>query len=220
MARVTKSILGEVRGKVGKEVRKIRNGKAYVASAPSKYTMCNEPHIVEQRNLFKVNGKFSSAVINIEILKKIWEREKAPATNAYNKISSVNYYLCSPERPTEENIISPAGYKLPVKNVKYYYDRIEFELNGINNSKDEEKFIYTFLNCCYEPKRKRNEYFILNKIIEEKDKPEAKLILFFDEKLKSQNNNYKKMIIYLAEVIVNKKEEIVSWSSTFSREFE
>ena len=69
MASIKKNILGEVRGKVGDKVFKIRDNKGYVASAPSTYSMSNSPSAIANRDIKKVTGKFSSMVYNVEILK-------------------------------------------------------------------------------------------------------------------------------------------------------
>jgi hypothetical protein len=79
MAVLKKNVLGEVRGKIGNIVGKIRNGKHYIASVPSQYTMSRLPHEVDKRNRFRVNGIFAKAIRENELLYSIWHKEKAPA---------------------------------------------------------------------------------------------------------------------------------------------
>ena len=198
MARVTKNILGEVRGKVGNEVRKIRNRKPYVASMPSGYRMSNEPHVVEQRNLFKINGKFASMVYSDDLLKEIWtkaEIKNIKATTAFNKVSSINYHLFKDNQATECNIITPGGFKLPVKNVKCLKNNIEVSFGKTGIKRGEKRFNYLMFIWCENPGGKSEEYYTYCKISRGVDKPQTSIIFQFDEDINLKINNYNDKMI-------------------------
>jgi hypothetical protein len=132
--------------------------------------MSDEQHVVEQRNLFKINGKFSGKVYSFDIFKEIWgktELKNIKATTAFNKISSVNYGLFKDGRATENNLITPGGFKLPVKNIKFSGDRIEINFKKIRTKTEEKRFFYFGLIWFENPERIRKDYCAYSKILKE-----------------------------------------------------
>lgn len=217
MARLEKKVLGEIRGRIGDVVVKVRNGKQYIASRPSKYTMSKAPHEVDKRNRFKVNGLFAKAINDNNFLYSIWDKEKAPATSAYNKICKINFKLCNINRPSAQNLITPGGFNLPVESFSYFSNKVETELNPFDVLPGEKSVIFILLICFYEPVMNEADYFTI-KIIEDYDMDELKLTFNFNITEKQIASAYKNRIAYLAAVTQDGTGNILRWSETVSRE--
>ena len=218
MAQLNKKVIGEIRGKVGGIVVKVRNGKQYIASTPSHYTMSNEPHEVDKRNRFKVNGLFAKAVKESEILYRAWEKEKAPATTAYNKICKVNFKLCETNRPTEKNLITPGGFNLPITTVESYEDRIEVEIGQFDLNDKEIRIIFVMLISFFNSVTGKNKYFDMG-LIRNYKYEDPKLIFDFSEEIKQISKRFKNRTVYLAAVTENEKGEMIRTSKTTAKDF-
>ena len=217
MAVFRKKVLGELNGKVGEFVGKTRNGKHYIASVPSQYTMSDEPHEVDKRSRFKVNGKFAKAVRENELLYRIWEREKAPASTAYNKICKVNFHLCGTDRPTGENVITPGGFKLTVTDIYPGPDGIDVTIEPFDMTDNEAAVIFIMMVSFYEPKIKGLEYYKVCSL-NDYDIEELNLKFKYDEDEKKIAGKYRNGTVFFAAVTVDGDGEVVRWSETTSLE--
>ena len=219
MAKIDKKVLGEFRGRLGDVIGKIREGKHYVSMAPAKYRMSQEPHEVNKRNRFKVNGKLASIIKENEILFRVWDKEKIPANNAFNKISKLNFKLCNPERPSPENIITPGGFVLPVADVQSFPDRIEVELEMFDLLEEEKKITPVMIISFYEPLQKDNFYFQLAEIsnIEQQG---LKLIFRFNSTEAMYAADYLKRTLFLAVITEDENGKILRFSRTFGMDLE
>jgi hypothetical protein len=217
MARLEKRVLGEIRGRIGDVVVKVRNGKQYIASRPSKYTISKAPHEVDKRNRFKVNGLFAKAINENKLLYSIWDNEKAPAASAYNKICKINFKLCNTSRPSVQNLITPRGFNLPVESFSYFPNRVETKLNPFDILPGEKSVIFILLICFYEPVMNEADYFTIKRI-EDYDMDELKLTFNFNPTEKQIALAYKNRIAYLAAVTRDGTGNILRWSETVSRE--
>lgn len=217
MARLEKRVLGEIRGRVGDVVIKLRNGKQYIASRPSKYTMSKASHEVDKRNRFKVNGLFAKTIKESKLLYNIWDKQKAPAASAYNKICMVNLKLCNTNRPSAQNLITPGGFNLPVETFSYLPDKIEAEFNPFDLLPGEKRVIFILLICFYEPVMNEASYFAIKRI-DNYDLDEFKLTFNFNTAEKQFASAYKNRLAFLAAVTQDDTGNILRWSETVSRE--
>lgn len=218
MAQLSKKVIGEIRGKVGGIVVKVRNGKQYIASTPSQYTMSNEPHEVDKRNRFKVNGLFAKAVKESELLYRAWEKEKAPATTAYNKICKVNFKLCETNRPTEKNLITPGGFEIPIVSIESFKDRIEVEIGQFDLLDEESRIFFVMLISFFNPVTEKDKYFDI-RLIGNYKYEDPKLIFDFSEEIKQISKRFKNRTVYLAAVTEDEKEEMIRTSKTTAKDF-
>lgn len=216
MAKVTKRVLGEYRGKIGNIVSKVRDGKQYFAARPENYRMSKEPHEVEKRNRFKVNGQFAKAVRMNEVLFRVWNKADVKANNAYNKISKMNFKLCEPDRPSVKNIITPPGFTLPVNSVQTFADRVEIEIAPFELQSVETKIILILYVCFYEPEEDI-PYYELSRIVNY-EYVDPEFVFKYSSRDKKLSEVYKHKIIFLAAVTEDAEGNIVRWSSTAGRE--
>jgi hypothetical protein len=217
MARLEKKSLGEIRGRVGDIVGKVRNGKQYIASRPSKYTLSKAPHEVDKRSRFKVNGLFAKAIKESELLYRIWEKEKAPAASAYNKICKVNFKLCKTDRPSADNIITPGGFVITVESLAYSPDKIVAGLEPFDMLANERRIVFILLVCFYDPFKKELDFFTLKRI-DDYDLEELTLTFNFNTAEKQIAKAYKSRTVFLSAVTEDAGGNIVRWSKSVSRE--
>ena len=217
MAVLKKQTVGILRGTMGNTVYKWMNEKNIVVSRPSHYRMSHAPHEVEKRNRFGVNGKFARAIMLSELLYNIWKKEKAPATTGWNRICQVNYKRCGVDRPTEKNIITPAGFPLTANKTAMLPDGIEVVLDSFDTLKKEEQIIFIMIVSFYKPKIKKHKYFELL-VMEGCERDDLKLTFRFDETEKRLARRYKNRTIFLAAVIVDKDGNILRHSETMGKD--
>jgi hypothetical protein len=218
MAVVKKKVLGELRGKIGSTVYRVRNGKNYAASVPSEYNASQSPLEVDKRNKFRINGKFAKAIKESELLYSIWDKEKAPATNAYNKICKVNFSHCGTNRPSEKNVITPEGeFILPVRNITSLPEGIEVMLESSDIPELEKQVIYIMIISLYEPAANGHNYFELL-VMEGCETEENTLKFNFDENEIQLAKEYKNKTIFLASVTEDEDGKILSWSKTYAED--
>ena len=147
MAKVKKNFLGEVRGKVGDVIYRKRGKVEYASSVPKKRESFS-PAEIENQNKMKAAGKFSRVVKDIEVLFKIWDSAKIKDyedSHPVNKITGINYKYVLPGKVTENNKITPEGFTLAVKGVRYLDSNIEFRLKEVPRKKAKEE-IYFYIN--------------------------------------------------------------------------
>ena len=217
MAEQKTSLLGEVRGKLGDKLYRKINGKTFVSPAPSTYTPSQLPREINKRLRQSVNGKFSSVIIKNQLLKAVWEKEKAPCTRAYNKINKVNYHLCAPDHPTEKAQITPGGFKLEVNEINIKPDKIEITLRPIKLQKDETQVTYIMILSLWNPRAKRTAPFEF--LMPEAYTAEGTQLTFRLNKTETAlAKKYKNKTIFLAAVTLDDKYNIKRWSETQGRD--
>lgn len=218
MAILRKKTFGEIVGRVGNIVGKVRNGKNYIASRPSRYRMSNAPHEVSKRNRFKVNALFAKAIKENELLYRVWDINKSPATNAYNKICKVNFNLCETDSPTLNNRITPPGrIAFEISAAEAFENRIEVELVPFEIMKNEKRVVFILLVSFYNPKKIEHDPFKA-KVIRNYDLDDLKLSFKFDSVDEQIANHFYNRTMFLAVITEDAKGNIVRWSDTVSRE--
>jgi hypothetical protein len=212
-----KKILGEFRGRIGDVVGKVRNGKHYISAAPVKYKISKKPLEVDKRNRFRVNGMFAKTIRQNELLFKAWDAANISANNVFNKISKVNFKLCEPNRPSARNVITPAGFALPVTQIDSLVDRIEITLAPFEILPGEDIVTLIMYISFYDPVEKQNNYFELCPT-RDYEPDELKFLFRYGTREKQLAQSYKHKTIFLAAVTQNSDGKILRWSETVGRE--
>jgi len=220
MARKKPSILGELSGKVGDLVYKIRDGKPYVSKAPETHTLSMLPHEIDKRNIQSVNGKFASLINKNALLKAAWGKEKKPCNCAYNKISQVNYYLCEQDHPSEKAMMTPpGGFRFEAEDIKALPDRIEIMIRPTKLQKDENSIAYIMILCLWNPRRKGKKTKPFEFLMPQDYITEGNKVIFrFDKEGAVLFKKYKNKMRFLAAVTADKQNKIVRWSDTLVRD--
>ena len=218
MATIKKKLFGEVIGRYGDWVGRVRHGKYYIASRPSKYRMSKAPHEVDKRNRFKVNGLFAKAIKENDLLYSVWYKNRAPATTAYNKICKENFKRCGTERPTTNNLITPpGGFAFEINGAEAFDNRIETGFVPFEILENEKRVVFSMIVSFYEPKRKEYDPFTA-KAIRNYDLDELTLSFTFDSVDEQIAKRYNKRTFYLAVVTEDAKGNIMRFSDTAAKD--
>ena len=126
MAVLRKSILGQLSGTLGDTVFRIRNGKPIVYTRSKEYNISSSENLKDNRSRFALTVSFAKFINNIPLLKQIWMEADISGSNAYQKIIKHNVGKNTSAVLAKNNIITPPGIPLTIKEV--YFDINEITL--------------------------------------------------------------------------------------------
>ena len=109
MGRLKNMVLGNVTGKVGNVVFRMKGKKSFMYAKPKQVKVSQKREAKEARSKFTPLSKFASFINSIPELKYFWGNSDVKASSTYHKISKANYSAFLYNRPTVNNIIT-TGY--------------------------------------------------------------------------------------------------------------
>jgi hypothetical protein len=223
MAIISKNILGEVRGKLGDMVLKVKNGKQIAYLRSSTFNKSNSRAAEEGRQNFKVSRQLSSELIKIPSLKQIWKAAKIGGNSEYNRIIKYNRAKCKNHNLTTQNIITPpGGVELAVDSLNLSPVEILFAINinkgGLDGVLDPPSRFYTCI-YAYNPIKDGERFKILTITKDINQSPENDQynipLSIVQQHIISK---YKNTIIYLAAA--KSDGDNLRWTSTYAEEIE
>jgi hypothetical protein len=231
MGRLKNTILGDVTGKVGNIVFRVKGKKAYAYSSPQKVKVSQKKEAKEARNKFTPLSRFASYINSIPDLKYFWTQANIEASSAYHKISKLNYKYLLHNRPTIENVITPRWYNTcgnhPVRNSFLDRSGIRIEAKYEKGSFipfEEEEFISAMaIICFYNPIKRWGKYFILDQMV--KDNIEVEFVDPFEFKIPftdtslSNYYSYRNSILYLTLITRDINGNPLRFSQNYTHEF-
>ena len=225
MASVSGSVLGNLSGRLGNLSARTVNGRTILAARPSSFNVSQEPSVVEVRKKFGITMNFAKAVNSIAALSAVWEKVKDSGRSVMNTIFRDNFQYVSAERPTENNIITPDGFNLPVQSASVDADTITAQITTLNNeaviSPAEVDLAVSAVVCFYDPKSADDDPFKIIAL----DKDEAgfnfgqtyNLSLALNALQTNIASKYNNSILYLAVATKDAAGKVVQYSSTFTK---
>jgi hypothetical protein len=108
MARVTKSVIGKLKGSVGDLTFRQRNGKAIVSTRPDSINAPDDDDSINRRLKFRFLTKLASSIISIDALKSIWAANVKEGNTAFNQVVADNYAGVTVDSITDQTLITPA----------------------------------------------------------------------------------------------------------------
>lgn len=127
MANLSKNVIGNFSGKVGKIVGYERYGKQQFRSLQDKYPTKSKKLKAHRKKFSSVNY-FSKAVYHTELINEVWIAKEKEKMFAYNKILSLNSKHFKDNHPTAANVITPDGEENPVSNITFNADKLNVKL--------------------------------------------------------------------------------------------
>ena len=224
MALLTKSVPGEISGKMGNAVVRKMNGKLFISQRPSKYKKHRGK--IPARLKMRTVIPFCAALNRIGDLKKVWEKADINAGNAYQKMVKHALENSGPERLSTNNKITPGGVQLipdrfDLINETVFID-ISNDTKGLNSIIDNGLSAY-LLFYLYEPLDKIKDSGKLFLVKKNLDGESVKDGLYFDYKVekyyKKLLDNYGKCIVYFAVVSIDINNDNLKYSDTISKKF-
>jgi hypothetical protein len=85
--------LGNISGKIGGVVFRVKDGKNIIARAPRPKKKSDDPLTISRQNKFAAVGKIVSAINSSPVLHEIWKRSSYRGKNVHNKIFKQIYNL-------------------------------------------------------------------------------------------------------------------------------
>lgn len=134
MARVSGNVIGNFKGKLGNLSARIVDGDTILSARPSSFIVSQTQGSIEARQKFAVTANFANNVLEIPILETIWQAVKLAGMTVFNTVFKKNYDYVDLTQPTDENIITPSGFALPVTSVTLDSNSLALELGALNTT--------------------------------------------------------------------------------------
>jgi hypothetical protein len=223
MARLTTSILGEIRGKMGNLVIRKMNGKEFISLRPAKHRKTNKK--VPARQKMQTAVQFSRTINNSDELKLIWGQSTIKATNPYQKLIKHSLENAEPQKLTINNKITPAGISLSYS--QFYFENGELNVSINNSDKGtrsitKNNFSVYILFYFYEPKVKKTDSSRIE-LISKFVNGTVENNFLFNYDVGSLNTrllkNYNRCIVYFAIVGQKTNTKAPNYSDTIAKEF-
>jgi hypothetical protein len=231
MGRLSKEVLGLIRGKVGNVIFRVRHNTTYAYKIPEKVNISQSPEAKTARGKFTPLSRFQSFINSIPELKYFWKRANIKGISAFHKIGKYNYQFLLNNRPGIKNEITPmfadsmgsspvrmayldkSGIRMEAKYEKGWYVQLK-----------KETFIYALVVICfYNPANRKKEFFTLDKL--EEDNFEVIIEKEFEIKVpftESALNNYyiyRNSIIYVTFITRDAEGNPVRYNTNYKQEF-
>ncbi|MFZ1081872.1 MAG: hypothetical protein WAO19_08100 [Candidatus Kryptoniota bacterium] len=167
MARISKSVVGNLSGTLGDIVFHQRNGKVFVRRRPPSFVPGNDPESVDRRLRFGFSVRLAKAICSIPELKAIWRKATPHGKSTFNFIVGTNTKLVNAGSVTDFTTIVPPwkkpsiapGFILNCTAVSISFEAVTVELAplrksaGINIKKEPNaKLVYVL--CLRNPVNK------------------------------------------------------------------
>jgi len=209
MAKVSKNILGDIKGKAGGLVFRNINGKTFVSVRPEKYNQTKSKELLNAQSGFSKLTAFSSYVNSISELKNVWKLKQIKGTRAYNKIYSHNSkFIKENNNPEILTILPPNIPNIFLGNFTIDKNIITLNISFTSSSLVAQDHIYKLIVIS----KNNINYSHQICIIENNSINNSRNITF---ELNHNITNIEEIEhFYCGIVIYDAKEEIIDWSNT------
>ena len=225
MAYLSGNVIGNLSGKLGNLSARTVNGQTIMAARPSSFNASQSPAVVEVRQKFAVTGMFAKNVLTLSTLEEIWRKTKVAGNSVFNTIFKANFGYSSTEKPTEQNIITPEGFALPITTAAVAADKITASLPALNTvsvfGSDEVNLSANALVCYYDPSNEADEPFkiiSLSKEVASFDFAQTySLEIDYNVLQEAVAAKYQHSILYLIVASKSADGKVVQNSATYSK---
>lgn len=225
MARIEASVLGNLSGKLGQLVARVRKGETILAASPSGYTVPQTPEAIARRQKFKVTIQLAKVINEISDLYKIWNKVKSPKLSVINMIVKKNYQYSDSQNPTADNILTPGGFQISVTSSAVAADSITIELPALNTqatfSADEKTLSATIFLVMFDPTDNSQDYFKILKFnhTEANYDPTQTLEIVsnLDQFQQNELAGYGQKLVLLSLATKDADDKIVQYSTTYGK---
>lgn len=226
MARVSGNVLGNLKGKLGNLSARTVDGQTILSARPSSFNVSQTPESIAARKRFAITGNFSKFLMDIPDLVSIWKKVKYSGMSVFNTAFKYNYAYTSEDRPTDENIITPGGFSIPVTSAILAADNLALELGALNSvavfSAEEVDLSIAAVVVYHNPLDPEDEDYRVIKLT----KAEAGFdftsaysgSLSLDVVQQALSAKYQNSILYLAVASKSAEGNVVQYSATFAQQ--
>ena len=222
MAILNGNVIGNMRGRLGNLSARTVDGKTIMSARPSSFNVNYDPAVTEVRQKFSVTVALAKAILTLVTLAAIWKTVKESGMTVFNTIFKSNFAYSSVDKPTENNIITPGGFSLPVDTAAVALDKVTASILALNTESvftpEEVNLSANAVVCFHTPTNPDDapyQIISLSKEVENFNYTQAyDLQLDFDAKQKLIAAKYTKSILYLAVASKTADGKVVQYSST------
>ena len=224
MARLTGSVLGNLSGKLGNLSARTVEGQTILAARPSSFDVSQSEASVAARQKFAVTVAFSKMILALSVLYSIWTKVKLPGITVFNTIFKKNYPFSDTDKPTEENILTPGGFALPVNSAVLAADNLTLEIDALNTAgvfnADEVNLTIVGLVVYHNPLDPEDAPYGIIKL--SKALPGFDFTAVYNGAInldvvqQALAAKYQNHIVYLAVASQNADDKVIQYSSTYS----
>ncbi len=222
MAILNGNVIGNMRGRLGNLSARTVDGKTIMAARPSSYTPNNTPAVLEVRQKFSATVSLAKAILSLATLAAIWQSVKNSGMSVFNTVFKSNFAYSASGKPTENNIITPGGFSLPVDAAAVAADKVTASILALNTESvfapEEVNLSANALVCFTDPTNPEDESYqiiALNKEVAGFNFNQAyDLQLDFDAKQKIIAAKYTKSVMLLCVATKTAEGKIIQYSST------
>ena len=224
MATLINNPFGEVKGVLGNNFYRTRNGKTILVPRSKRKKNNNSEGELCRKRKFSITSSFSKHVCRLNLLKEVWGKSRTGCYSSFHEICRCNYGYSSASRPTERNIITPEGFPVTISGIILNSSSLSFQLPELKNfttiSNEESSISVNVLITFFDSfKDEAGPFDIieLTRNIEDYDfeKPFS-LRLDFDDEQRQTAQNYKQFLLHAAVITITDQGEIAQHSSTFA----
>ena len=222
MAILNGNVIGNMRGRLGNLSARTVDGKTIMSARPSSFNVNYDPAVTEVRQKFSVTVALAKAILSLVTLAAIWKTVKESGMTVFNTIFKSNFAYSSVDKPTENNIITPGGFSLPVDTAAVALDKVTASILALNTESvftpEEVNLSANAVVCFHTPTNPDDapyQIISLSKEVENFNYTQAyDLQLDFDAKQKIIAAKYTKSILFLIVASKTADGKVVQYSST------
>jgi hypothetical protein len=225
MAILNGNVIGNLSGRLGNLSARTVDGKTIMAARPSSFNVNYSPAVVEVRQKFSVTVALAKSILTLATLEAIWKTVKGSGISVFNTIFKTNFPYSAASKPTENNIITPGGFTLPVDTAAVALDKVTASILALNTESvftpEEVNLSANAVVCFHTPTNPDDapyQIISLSKEVENFNYTQAyDLQLDFDAKQKLIAAKYTKSILYLIVASKTADGKVVQYSSTYPK---
>ena len=158
MAIIRKGPNGDVSGRIGDKIYRVRNKKNFVCKRPASQKISQTTNSVKNRSRFANTIHLAKLIKSIPELYLCWKSAKIPGSNGYQRIIKHNSKNISESGLTLKNIITPPGFEITQDFITIEKSKLIISVL-LDKPLPDLQFSLIALLCV--KKEKESEHFIL-----------------------------------------------------------
>jgi len=171
----------------------------------------------ETRNLLDLSA--------IPVLKSIWDSVKSPKITVFNAIFKNNFQHSSVDRPTDQNLLTPDGFTLPVSSAVVGANDLTVELTALNEvaviKGFEEDVSFAAMIINHNPISEEDEPFSIITLSQDVDSFDFAnpytLTMDLHSSESAEIAKYQDNILLIAAATKDDYDKVVQYSKTFAQ---
>lgn len=215
MAILRKGPNGDLSGRIGDKIHRVRNKKNIVSARPVSQKISQSPDSVKNRERFARTIEFAKLIKSIPELYSCWKKAKIKGTNGFQRIIKHNSKLFSETGLTCQNIIVPPGLEACNDSVNATKTNIIIQAK-LDKVRTDHSFKLVVLLSLYNEKESE-QLFLQTDNVSFLQGSALEAIISFDPNEMEVIKPYNKALLFYSFVSISPK---LLWKTTVSDEID